>query len=235
MIIFGHRGAAGEAPENTIAGLQHGLSLGIRHFEIDLRISADNELVVLHDRNLERTTKTTGNVDELDSEYLASVTVCGRDGSVTTGVPTLKALLASCQPIERIQLELKSDESTNKPLLVDLLATQFPDIQSTANIVVTSFDNELLGNLKQQCPHIPIGLVAKNKSVEALHIAKSLGCDYLCLLYKLVLRWSAQDIETFADTGLHVSLWTVNDVSLLPKLQSLPVQSIITDYPSRFV
>lgn len=224
MIIFGHRGAAGEAPENTIAGVQHALALGIRHFEIDLRISADKQLVVLHDRNLKRTTSTKGNVDELNSDYLS-----------TFGIPTLEALLSQCQPIETIQLELKSDESTNKPQLIALLERKFPNAHNTKNIVVTSFDDQLLADLKHQCPHIPIGLVAKEKSLAALQTAQSLDCSYLCLLYKLALRWNEEETKAFANSGLHVSLWTVNDSALLPKLQSLPIQSIITDYPSRFL
>ena len=55
MQIFGHRGAAGEAPENTIAGARHAISRGTRYVEIDLRLSADNQLVIVHDNSTERT------------------------------------------------------------------------------------------------------------------------------------------------------------------------------------
>ena len=55
MIVYGHRGARGEAPENTIAGARHAIERGVRHLEIDLRLSADDELVVIHDTGPRRT------------------------------------------------------------------------------------------------------------------------------------------------------------------------------------
>ena len=55
MQLFGHRGAAGEAPENTIAGVKHAISRGVRQVEIDLRLSADNQLIIVHDNNALRT------------------------------------------------------------------------------------------------------------------------------------------------------------------------------------
>ena len=56
MIVVGHRGAQGEAPENTVAGVRHAIDRGVRHLEIDLRLSSDGRLVVLHDDKLKRTT-----------------------------------------------------------------------------------------------------------------------------------------------------------------------------------
>jgi len=234
MIIFGHRGAAGEAPENTIAGIQRGISLGVKHFEIDIRLSADQKLVVLHDNNLLRTTGIDKPVHEMHSRDLAKVTVNGRNNETATGIPTLRDLLEQCPEIELIQLELKSDETTDKPLLTQKLVEFFPDDASTTKIVATSFDAELLTNLQVQAPHIPIGLVSQSNTLDSLTKARQLNCQFICLSHKLVDGWCAEVVQELKNSNLHVSLWTVNDPDFLNVIDALPVDSIITDFPSRF-
>lgn len=234
MIIFGHRGAAGEAPENTIAALQHAIGLGITHFEIDIRLSADEELVVLHDSNLLRTAGIDQDIHDIQAKDLADIEVQGRNGERTRGIPTLEALLDQCPQIELIQLELKSDETTDKPLLIKKLGEMFPDAASIKNIVATSFDAELLQSLKNQLPHMPIGFVSHSNTMDALSTAKSLECRFLCLLYKLVRAWDEKVINAIRQSDLHVSLWTVNEPEFLAEIADLPVDSIITDFPSRF-
>ena len=51
MILFGHRGAAGEAPENTLTGFAHAVRVGVRAFELDVHLTLDGELVVIHDNS----------------------------------------------------------------------------------------------------------------------------------------------------------------------------------------
>lgn len=234
MIIFGHRGAAGEAPENTIAAVQHAIGLGITHFEIDIRLSADEELVVLHDSSLLRTSGIDRNIHDMQSKDLAGIEVQGRNGEKTRGIPTLESLLDQCPQIELIQLELKSDKTTDKPLLIKRLGEMFPDTASTRHIVATSFDAELLQSLKNQLPHMPIGFVNHSDTMDALSTANTLECRFLCLLYKLVRHWDAKVINAIRQSGLHVSLWTVNEPDFLDEIANLPVDSIITDFPSRF-
>ena len=234
MIIFGHRGAAGEAPENTIAALRHAMSQGITRFEIDLRLSADDQLVVLHDNNLLRTTGIDQAITEVHSKDLAKLTVYGRNDEHTTGIPTLRQLFDQCQAIDLIQLELKSDETTNKPLLIRQLGRFFPDKKSTVNIVATSFDVDLLNSLKTHYPHIPIGLVSQADTNASIAKALKLNCKLLCLQYELANKWNEKTIRALTASALHVSLWTVNDPDAVSSINRLPVNSIITDFPSRF-
>lgn len=70
--IYGHRGAKGEAPENTLTSFQQCLKHGVRHCELDLHLSADNELMVIHDTTLKRTTGRRGKVAEHASADLAT-------------------------------------------------------------------------------------------------------------------------------------------------------------------
>ncbi len=235
MQIFGHRGAAGEAPENTIAALQYAIRLGVTRFEIDLRLSADSQLVVLHDSNLLRTTGIDREITEVHSSELAGIIVKGRNGEQTTGVPTLRQLFDECNPIDQIQLELKSDDTTDKHLLAAKLAEFFKNGQSTDNCVATSFDTDLLQKVKANCPQLSLGLVSKVDTKTSLQTAIELGCSFLCLHYSLVEEWDEEIKQAIKQSGLHLSLWTVNEPALLKRLQYLPVDSIITDFPSLFI
>ncbi|NNC55185.1 MAG: glycerophosphodiester phosphodiesterase, partial [Pseudomonadales bacterium] len=71
MLVFGHRGAAGEAPENTVVGVRRAIEAGVTRIEIDLRLTADAQLAVLHDRSLWRTAARRANIDEIHSRELA--------------------------------------------------------------------------------------------------------------------------------------------------------------------
>lgn len=71
MLVVGHRGAAGEASENTIAGFRHAIEHGVRHFELDVQISRDEKLVVIHDNKVNRTTYSRGRVNQFSAGELA--------------------------------------------------------------------------------------------------------------------------------------------------------------------
>ncbi|NNL57071.1 MAG: hypothetical protein HKO71_04925, partial [Pseudomonadales bacterium] len=172
MQVFGHRGAAGEAPENTIAGVRHAIATGISRIEIDLRLTSDLQLVVLHDRNLKRTTGIDKNIDRLSAAELQAI--------AGNNVPTLATLLAAAPELECVQLEIKSDQSTNARALAQALAQFFPDAQSAQRFVATSFDSDIIDALARHAPQLRRGLVAKREAAHALATAKELHCDYLC-------------------------------------------------------
>ena len=70
MIIIGHRGARNEAPENTLAGFEHLRKLNIHHVELDVRLSKDKKLMVLHDETVNRTTDKKGKIEQLTAADL---------------------------------------------------------------------------------------------------------------------------------------------------------------------
>src|SRR5439155_21621382 len=71
MLLFGHRGARGEAPENTLAGFAHARRAGVAAFELDVRPTADGRLAVIHDATVDRTTNATGAVSDFTAADLA--------------------------------------------------------------------------------------------------------------------------------------------------------------------
>jgi glycerophosphoryl diester phosphodiesterase len=75
MYIVGHRGARGEAPENTIAGFRHAIVRGVRYLEFELRLSSDNEIVIVHDETVDRTCYGAGRVDSFSVKDIEKLDV----------------------------------------------------------------------------------------------------------------------------------------------------------------
>jgi len=229
VIVYGHRGARGEAPENTIAGCRHAVSRGVRHIEIDLRLSSDRQLVVIHDDKLVRTAAVAGKVGDYSARELAGMDA--RSGGTPwpnkrgTGVPTLSALLRAVPQIRHWQLELKGGSRRYNANLVDALVEWLEG--RTTSSVVTSSDTSLLAAVRQRLPRQPTGYVSTRKDPDA--ILQRCGCTYL------IAHWSTLDrvlVRRVQRKGIHVSAWTVNDASVIENLYRLGVDSVISDFPS---
>jgi glycerophosphoryl diester phosphodiesterase len=242
MIVYGHRGARGEAPENTIAGAQHAVARGVRNLEIDLQLSSDGELVVLHDTSIKRTVGSRGKVADFSARELAKMDARASGtpwpNKRGTGIPTLTALVEALPQIQHWQLELKSGRSAYNTRLVDTLVDWLQVRPAAAGVpankrpgyVVTCSEPTLLTEVKRQLPEQATGYVSTiaypNKIVD------SCDCDFL------VGHWSTMNpltLRRLQRRGVHISAWTVNDASVIENLYRLGVDSVITDYPSMAV
>ncbi len=230
MIVYGHRGARGEAPENTIAGARHAVERGVRHLEIDLRLSADGELVVVHDGTLKRTTGVSGKIAEQSAGALAKLDARA-DGPPWpnkrgTGIPRMTALLRAVPEIRHWQLELKSLGRKHNPALaaatVDWLRVHRPAA------VVTSSEPALLQAVKSALPRQAVGFVSTTTRPEPT--LESCDCDYLIAHWETLV--SRAQVRKLQQRGIHISAWTVNDASVIKQLYKLRIDSVITDYPS---
>ena len=234
MIVYGHRGARGEAPENTIAGARHAVDRGVRHLEIDLRLSADGELVVIHDDTISRTAgkpaQGAERVAELDSQMLRSLDA-RQDGPPwpkkrQTGVPTLSRLVKALPEIRHWQLELKPLGRAQNPALSNAVIQWLETHR--LNAVVTSSSPALLRAVKAALPQQSVGLVATKADVD--DTLYDLRCDYLIAHWKTLTDKRRQ--RRLQKQGIHISTWTVNDASVIETLFRQGVDSVITDYPS---
>lgn len=231
MIVYGHRGARGEAPENTIAGAKHAVARGVRHLEIDIRLSADKQLVVIHDHGLRRTVGVPGNVGDLSARELAKLDARA-DGPPWpnkrgTGVPTLTALFEAVPEIKHWQLELKHLGSKRRNAeLAEAVVAWIERHKPSA--VVTSLEPYLLHAVKRLAPRQPLGLVSTRTSPEAM--LDDCGCDYLIAHWKTLSNRAL--IRRMKQRKIHMSAWTVNDASVIEDLYGLGVDSVITDFPS---
>jgi glycerophosphoryl diester phosphodiesterase len=231
MEIVGHRGAAGEAPENTIAGCLHAIERGVQHIEIDLRLSADDQLVVIHDRTLNRTTEARGRASKYKAAALSKLDA-RQDGppwprKKHCGVPTLEALLKATEKLKGYQLEVKPDSNAGVKRIAQQLADRFDSATAARKIVVTSSNQQLHRYLGAIAPHIRRGLVVSRP--DALSKLQDLGCVFSAMHWSTCNPYTVRQLKK---AGIHISVWTVNDAQLIKNLYKMKVDSVITDYPS---
>jgi len=228
-LIYGHRGAKGEAPENTLTSFKECLKHGVRRCELDLHLSSDGELMVIHDPTLKRTTDRRGKVVEHRASDL--VTYDARKGGPgwvqPCPIPTLAELFEQCD-FDHWQLEVKSASRTRAATTVLAIRELAQAHDRLDKVTITSSSREVLRAAAELTPDISRGLVAEYAWLDPLKVAHNYGCEILAL------NWTLCTPERLAKAqrdGLHVSVWTVNEPALMRRLADFGVDSLITDFP----
>jgi glycerophosphoryl diester phosphodiesterase len=230
MRVYGHRGAQGEAPENTIAGCKHAAERGVRHLEIDLRLSKDLELVVIHDDRLKRTVGASGTVLDMTAKELSKLDARGAGppwpNKRNTGVPTLHALYQAVPEIQTWQLELKGGRQSYNENLVAALAEWLQDDHE--GCIVTSSEPSMIMAMKHMFPDLDTGLVSMYP--DPMEAVSECACNYLIGHWGTIANpWLIRSLHR---KNIHISAWTVNDATAIRNLYRLKIDSIISDYPS---
>jgi glycerophosphoryl diester phosphodiesterase len=234
MKIIGHRGARGEAPENTLGGFQYIHDLGIRAVEFDVRQLKDNALIVMHDDQFSRTAGQDKALYECRAselnQYNQSFHWTNWPQQETT--PLLCETLNILQDFEHIEVEVKAvnhmDEAEH---IVETLHQQLLGFENIA--VITSFDTKIHQALNQQTTPFKHGLlIEEDLKFKAIEQALELGCCQIGWMDSLA---NDQIIQATQQANLNISVWTVNDIHRAEHLKNLGVQGLITDYPQRML
>lgn len=229
MKIIGHRGARGEAPENTLGGFQYIHDLGIRAVEFDVRQLKDDALIVMHDDNFLRTTGIDQKLYQLDSTQFEAYNQANIwmdwEKQVT---PTLRQSLNIMHDFDHLEVEVKAvDTQAQAEKLIAELQQQLKGFEHTA--VITSFDLKIHHALILQNTHFKHGLLIENDIGEkAIEQAIELQCGQIGWMNQLA---TDEIIKTTQKAGLAVSVWTVNDIERAKHLRNLKIDGLITDFP----
>jgi glycerophosphoryl diester phosphodiesterase len=234
MRLIGHRGARGEAPENTLAGFHYLKAHGVLAVELDIQVSKNGELVVIHDPFLERSTLATGNVADKTTDELLAVNASHKafpQWPTVEGVPTLRAVMEVLKEFEHIQFEVKAQSEAH----CRHVAHEFPKLWEQFGFgdraFTTSFNPFYLQAVKESAPSIPRGfLFEQDFESDAIAIALALGCRSIG---PHQARCTAALVQQAHKAGLIVSTWTVNDIGRMHELSAMGADSLITDFPSR--
>lgn len=231
MLIYGHRGAKGEAPENTLAGFEHAHRHGIRHFELDIQLSKDGIPVVVHDLTVDRTTTAAGRIAEFTAEQLGQLDARENTPSwpKPVGIPTLDAVFRTCPGFAHMQLEVKKDTRPRLNSLCNRLVEMIQRHRWHGRLTITSSEVWFLQAVRRRDRSISIGLVSDRRFPHPVKSAVGLGCSHLCLKWTLC---SLKLVELAHRSNLHLSVWTVNRIHDMLSLERQGVDSIITDYPT---
>ena len=229
MRIIGHRGARGEAPENTLGGFQYIHDLGIRAVEFDVRQLNDHELIIMHDDNMLRTTGIDQalyplNSTQLDSYNQAHIWLDWEKQST----PTLRQALQIMQDFEHLEVEVKAVETqAEAERLTQHLTHQLRGFERTA--IITSFDLKILQALLDQHSTFKRGLLIED---DIQHLAIEQALKYECCQIGWMNQLATDDLlKATQQANLAVSVWTVNDIERAKHLRDCGIDGLITDFP----
>lgn len=230
-LVIGHRGAAGEAPENTLSSFRLAFEQGADAIELDVHLSADGELVVIHDHTIDRTTTGQGAVAELTLEQLKRVDAGLKFDERFRGerIPTLAEVFEIVPDRAMVNIEIKA---ATGGALEDRLIALLRGIRRMEQAVISSYDHKCLHYMKRQAPETKVGLLYTSNLVDHRLLASTFEAEVYSLhpYYQLI---APEDIRLAVGSGLQVYPYTVNDEASLRALLRTSVSGIITDYPGR--
>lgn len=224
MLKIGHRGASGYESENTLASFQKAIDLHVDQIELDVHLSADGELMVIHDATIDRLTDGSGHVIEYTLPELKRFRIDKKHE-----IPTLSQVLDLVDQKCVVNIELKSYETTEKT--VDLIEKYIDEKKwSYDQFIVSSFDWNALEQVYILNPNIRIGVLAEINLALAFSFAESILAYCINPYFHLL---TAENTIEMQKAGFQVFPWTVNEIEDIKKMKSLNVDGIISNFPDR--
>ena len=219
ILNIGHRGAAGHAPENTLAAIQRGIELGVDFVEIDVRRTADGVLVALHDATVNRTTNGKGRVDTLSLQTLKTF-----DAGKGERIPTVEEVLKTAAGRTGLMLELKAVG------LAHLAVQAVRNAQFHSSVIYASFLHAELAHVRETAPEGTL-MVLFDKLPSAPEVyAMQYHPTYVGLRHNTLTRGL---IDAFHREKLLVCVYTANHPKDIKRVLSLGVDGVISDFPER--
>lgn len=211
---IGHRGAAGLEPENTLRSFRRAGAEGADAIELDLRLTRDGRLVVLHDSDVNRTTSGSGPVTSMTLREIRHL-----DAGLGECIPAFEEVLEdTALPIHA---ELKAVEAAEP------LAALIRKHRLDGRVTPISFDLEALRRVKLSLPDLPVGLILSGDS-PGLVEARSVNASHVS---PQAAYLDAAKVESYRRAGFRVTTWTINEPQEMRRVLELGVDGIVTDRP----
>ena len=232
--VIGHRGAAGAAPENTLASIRKAWQLGATWIEFDVKLTKDGQAILFHDDRLERTTDGQGAVAATTLAQIRRLDAGGWFGPAFRGelVPTFEQALALCAELGLgINVEIKPcagrEVDTAQVTMARLLELWPRDLPAP---LVSSFAPVCLRVAREMAPDLPRGYLAGTLPRRWRELLAEYDCATLHLNHRRVVPWQRATVVT---AGVPIVLYTVN-VGLRARQQlEAGVAAVITDHVDR--
>jgi glycerophosphoryl diester phosphodiesterase len=215
FLTIGHRGVMGVEPENTLRSFVRADREGLDVIELDLHLSSDGALVVMHDATVDRTTDGAGPIGGFTLEELRKL-----DAGRGERIPVFEEVVdATSAPL---QAEIK-DRAAARALAEVMRARELME-----RVTVISFHDDALAEISERLPGVRTGLVASRYGEDVVDRAKAVGAELAVLNLR---RLTLAIVERLHKAGIFVVAWTVNTPRDLLLARTLGVDGGTTDYP----
>lgn len=231
---LGHRGAREVAPENTLASFRKALELGADGIELDVMLSRDKHMVVIHDYTVDRTTNGNGRVAQLSVAELKALDAGSWFGSSYSSerLPTLQEVVEELPTDTIINIELKGLSLLDRSLeeeVVRLIETR----KLASRVIVSSFNPLSLRRVSQLNPAIETGLLYMQHMPLPLRRAWLAPFAHAKALHPEYTQVSPDYVHRMRQKGYHLNVWNAQEPDELQALIEAGADAVITDRPDR--
>ncbi|WP_251152494.1 glycerophosphodiester phosphodiesterase family protein [Cellulosimicrobium sp. Marseille-Q4280] len=234
--VVAHRGSSSVAPQNTLAAFESAWRAGADAIELDVHLTADRRVVVLHDDTVDETTDGTGRVADLTLDALRGLDAGASFSRAYAGqrVPTFEDVtrLVAERPGIDLLVELKGIWSADDARLV---AKEVDAAGLAGRVVVQSFWPPTVAALRDAAPHLARGLLLAlrpDSTDELVQVCADLGVA-ACNPELALLRREPDLVDVLHDAGLRVLVWTADEPGEWLDLLRRGVDGVVTDRPDR--
>ena len=229
-LILAHRGASGYAPENTMEAFRLALDMGADGFELDVHMTKDGQLVVIHDETVDRTCNGKGFVKDMTVAQLkeldASAGFMGVYGK--TEIPTLREYMEFVKDLPIItNIELKTNiyEYEGLPEMVYEMIKEF-NLQE--KVIISSFNHFSVMKMKAFAPELKYGFLAESWMLDTGEYCNKHGVP---CYHPLRGNCTPELVKDMKDHGLEINTFTVNQEEEVRRFYALGIDGIIGNYP----
>lgn len=223
--ITAHRGSSLSAPENTMAAFELAVENMADYIELDVQMTKDGELVIMHDSNAFRTTGVNREISDMTLEEVKQLDAGAYYSADYAGeqVPTLEEVLDYTKGKIRVNIEIKSGNYGT--LVSDKVAELISEKNMMTDCVVTSFEIELLDRVKELKPQIQVGYILVVAYGDFYNMD---NVDFFSINAAFLTK---RMVDAIHNSGKQIHAWTVNNQSSIKNLTNKGVDNIITDDP----
>lgn len=230
--VFAHRGASGYAPENTLEAFALAEKQGAQGIELDVQLTKDGEVVVIHDETIDRVSTGKGAVRDYTLEELRRFSFHNHKKEYEgVQIPTLREVLEQVKPGDmEVNIELKTgiywypglEEKTVK--LVKAAGME-------KRVIYSSFNHYSVQKILELDAEAETAYLYSDVLLNVENYAKNTG---VCGLHPAVYHMKMGDfLESYRRSGLRVRVWTVNDEADMRQFIEKDLEAVITNYPDR--
>ncbi len=228
--IWAHKGASAYAPENTIPAFKKAIEMGADGIELDVHMSKDGKLVVIHDAKVDRTSNGTGYVFDMTCQELKKLDFSnGMEEFKGTRIPTLREVYGLLKDTDlKINVEIKSEEKVYIGIWKELIKLE-REMGMQGRIIYSSFNHYVLMSLLETDPDAEIGVLYNCGLVDPWSYAQYVGAKAVHPYYRTLETPGV--IEECVEHGIDINAWTCDDEKIIRKLSDAGVHAIITNKP----
>ncbi|HBG01115.1 MAG TPA: hypothetical protein DDW87_06025 [Firmicutes bacterium] len=231
MIVMAHRGYSNKAPENTMAAFELALKVGSDGIELDVHLSKDGKVAVIHDNNLDRTTSGTGPVGNLTMAELKELDAGSWFSPEFKGerLPTLREVLELIKDHD-VLLNVETKMALGFEQLNQEVASLLDEYAMWERTIISSFNHYALVHFKQIRPQARTGILYNCGMVNPWEYAKGIDASALHANHRTIIP---ELVAAAQQNGMMVNVWTVDAAADIERVKLASVDGIITNVPER--